>query len=592
MTTSSSQEEPDSKTQTLEAAIKEIEAKQYKYDFQIADEFKALAETEDYGKEELEQIKAEFMLFRFMTKNDYQDNLEPRFKPVMEYTDGTVFPDYSELTPERLKYYLERSEATTNPVMRARYLDVNYEFNKDLNKEDILEKLVSAHIEAAKVEGRGNEMDSIDLIQRAFIVANGYKDSHKEVFGIAKQAVLEFVKKLQKENPRWCLELLELIEHFNQSFNKDELKLAHKIAKEGVSHYKKQEGSFLILESYIKIEHKIDQLLNPETYDPQEAAREEAQLYHDEANDREDSLFIQQTNLLKAAQILREAGLNAEANKLNDKAEKLGSLPEFTAGFQEFTFEQTIPKEVIDNLVKELSNHKEKAALIAYSPNFFPSWKQAKKEGKSEEFASISDHVTSLTLNEDNVPIAVAPDDIEYRKTMRYYDASIATASIFLSITVSEALKNRGLTLDDIMPQLEKIKLINKDTYEAVVLGFKYFFDGKHYEALTILTPQIEDLLGDIVRMHGMKRYRQKDVSIVEPKMLGSLLNDLERLYTKDLARFMEYQLIDPAKENLRNITGHGGLKPTTPNLDRKSMVVLQIYMAILLQIKAVSIQK
>jgi|GEM_PF-2656726 len=588
MTTNSNPEESDSKAQALEAATKEIEAKQYKYDFQIADEFKALAETDDYNAEELELIKAEFMLFRFMTKNDYQENIEPRFKPIMEYTDGSVFPDYSELTPERLKYYLQRSKSTTNPVMKARYLDVNYEFNEEIKKEDILEELVDTHIEAAKVEGRGNEMDSIDLVQRAFIVANNHKDDQPKVFEKAKQAVMKFLDKLQKDNPRWCLELLELLVHFHEAFSKDELQHAHKIAKEGVEHYKKQEGSFLILESYIKIEHEIDQLLNPDSYDPQQAAREEARLYSNEANRREDSLFIKQTNLLKAAQILREAGLNSEAAKLNDEAEKLGSLPEFTEGFQEFSFEQTIPKEVFEKLQKELANHQEKAALIAYSQNFFPSWKQAKQEGKKEEYSSISDHVTSLTLNKDNVPVAKAPDDVTYRRTMRYYDASVATSGLFLYATLKEVIKNGDLTLDDILPQIEKIKLINKETYEAVLLGFRYFFEGKYYEALSVLVPQIEDLLGDIVKMQGMKRYRQKDVDLMEPKMLGALLNDLERIYSKDLARFMEYQLIDPAKENLRNITGHGGLKPTTPDLDRKAMVVLQIYMAILLQIKAV----
>lgn len=592
MTMSSNQEKPNSRSQTLEAAVKEIEAKQYKYDFQIADEFKALAETGDYSTEELGLIKAEFMLFRFMTKNDYQENIEPRFKPMMEYTDGTVFPDYSELTAERLKYYLQRSSVTTNPIMKARYLDVNYEFNEDIKKENILEELVDTHIEAAKVEGRGNEMDSIDLVQRAFIVANNHKDDQPKVFEKAKQAVIEFLDKLQKDNRRWCLELLELLVQFNEAFSKGELKHAHQIAKEGVEHYKKQEGSFLILESYIKIEHEIDQLLNPDSYDPQQAAREEAQLYSDEANRREDSLFIKQTNLLKAAQILREAGLNSEAAKLNDEAEKLGSLPEFSEGFQEFSFEQTIPKEVFEKLQKELGSHKEKAALIAYSQNFFPSWKQAKQEGKKEEYGSISDHVTSLTLNKDNVPVAKAPDDVTHRRTMRYYDASVATAGLFLQVTLKEVIKNGDLTLDDILPQIEKIKLINKDTYEAVLLGFKYFFGGKYYEALSLLIPQIEDLLGDIVRMQDMKRYRQKDVDLMEPKMLGALLNDLERLYSKDLARFMKYQLIDPAKENLRNITGHGGLKPTTPDLDRKAMVALQIYMAILLQIKAVPIQK
>jgi len=267
---------------------------------------------------------------------------------------------------------------------------------------------------------------------------------------------------------------------------------------------------------------------------------------------------------------------------------QLGGQQEFTEGFKEFTFEQTIPKEAFEKLQEELSNHSEKAALIAQSQNFFPSWKQAKQEGKSEEYGSISDHVTSITYNKDNMPIAIAPDDAAYRRTMRYYDASVATAALFLKVTLAGAIKDGGVTLDDLMPQIEKIKLINEETYGAVLLGFKYLFEGKYYEAVSILVPQIEDLVGDIVKKQGMKRYRQLDVNLVEPKMLGSLLNDIERLYGKDLARFMQYQLIDPAKENLRNITGHGGLKPATPELDKKAMIALQIYMALLIQIKPV----
>ncbi len=215
----------------LDEAVKGIEAKQYKYDFQIADEFKVLAENGEFNEKQLEQIKAEFMLFRFMTKNDFQDNLEPRFKPVAEYTDGAVFPDYSELTQERLVYYLTRAEVTENPIMKARYLDVNYEFNKNIKKEDILESLVETHIEAAKVEGRGNEMDSIDLIHRAFILANRHIENYPNIFEKAKTAVIDTMQKLQKENPRWCLEILELIEHFHNDFSQKELELAHQDCK-------------------------------------------------------------------------------------------------------------------------------------------------------------------------------------------------------------------------------------------------------------------------------------------------------------------------------------------------------------------------
>lgn len=573
---------------SLDNAVKDIEAKQYKYDFQIADEFKSLAENGDYDDVQLEHIKAEFMLFRFMTKNDFEEKLVPRFKPMIEYTNGAVFPDYSELTQTRLEYFLARAKKSANPIMKARYLDVNYEFNKEIDKEDILSELIDAHIEAAKVEGRGNEMDSIDLLQRAFIISTTHKENHPELFEKAKKAITDTLLAMKKGNPRWCLELLELIEHYHEQFTKEDLELAHNVAKSGVEHYKKEEGSFLILESYIKSEHLINQLLNPDDHDPGQAAREEAQLYIDEAENRNDSLFIKQTNLLKAAQILRDAGLNAEAGKLNDEAEQLGGQQEFTEGFKEFTFEQTIPKEAFEKLQEELSNHSEKAALIAQSQNFFPSWKQAKQEGKSEEYGSISDHVTSITYNKDNMPIAIAPDDAAYRRTMRYYDASVATAALFLKVTLAGAIKDGGVTLDDLMPQIEKIKLINEETYGAVLLGFKYLFEGKYYEAVSILVPQIEDLVGDIVKKQGMKRYRQLDVNLVEPKMLGSLLNDIERLYGKDLARFMQYQLIDPAKENLRNITGHGGLKPATPELDKKAMIALQIYMALLIQIKPV----
>jgi hypothetical protein len=55
---------------------------------------------------------------------------------------------------------------------------------------------------------------------------------------------------------------------------------------------------------------------------------------------------------------------------------------------------------------------------------------------------------------------------------------------------------------------------------------------------------------------------------------------------------YIIFRRIDPAKENLRNITGHGKLKFNTADLDKKAMIVLQAYMAVLVPIKLLDQQK
>jgi hypothetical protein len=350
----------------------------------------------------------------------------------------------------------------------------------------------------------------------------------------------------------------------------------------------------LILEGYVDLSSRLSKVVAPEAFDPKEAAREKARLYIDDANKGNEGLFIKQSNLLKAAQILRGAGLNEEAGQLNTEAESLGAMPEFTSGFLEFSSEQTLPADTFVKLAKYLSEHKDKAGFIAHSQNFMPYWSKAKEGAKEESGSSIGDLVSSVSFNQDNMPIARASGDEKLRKVMRHYDAASAVSTLFLTQVLRLAIADGSLKIRDISKEIDKVKIINESTYLTIKLGLKHLFNKKYYEAVCVLVPQIEDLLGDIVKGEGMKRYRQVDENLVEPKMLGSLLNDLERIYGKDLARHLEYQLINPAKPNLRNIVGHGGLKADDPLLEQKAYVVLQIYMAILspIDVKMVKVSK
>ncbi len=573
---------------SFQASVDAIETQKYKYTFEIANAFKSITAENKLSSKQSEILEAEFILFRFMTHYELSDRSESRFRPFIKYANGDSFPKKSLVTQERLDYYLKRAAETKNPAMKARYLDINFEYNTNIDKAEIIPELLTAYIKASQTEGLGNEMSQIDSIVRAFLLGLLYKDEHSHEYEAAKKNLILSIRSLAEENLRWCLELLEVVVEYKNEFTSDQLIFCYRTAKKGESHYRKIGSSLVILENYVSLKHKLAKIVDIDSYDPLTVAREDAELYLNEADMRKDSPLIQQMHLLKAEKILRNAGLNQEANVLHKRVEAIGKTPEFNETFNSFSFEHEIPSEELEKLRVEVVRHDDKLALIAFSRNFFPSWGDAKKEASAEQYASISDMINTITYNSDGMPIAKASTNRKLRGAIRYYDTSMNICSMLLFVTLRKIINDGDLTLDELDVQLKKLKKLNGATYESVRLGFEHLFAGRYFEALAILVPQLEDMLADVVGVFGMSRYRQSDEDIVEYKTLVPILNDLKKILGNDIYHFLHYQLVDPSRENLRNIIGHGKLKLSTPGLDIKSIIVLQIYLIVLESIKPV----
>lgn len=558
-----------------------IEAQSFKYDFQIADAFRDIAPHDQLTKEQFFQTESEFILFRFMTKSDLDDTA-PRFRPMVEYTNGDSFPNAGLLTEERLDYYLERSKIVKNPIMLARYLDISLEYNPKIDKDEIAKAVVAAYIDASKNEDAENGMDIIDCITRAFLVAKDYKDKNPESLTSAITNVLESLKRFESNNIRWTNELIELIIKFHESFTSQQLKTALEVATHGVQHYSTDNTNFTLHESFLDLEHTLSQMVKPDDYDAATAARESAQIYIDEAERRVDGGFVRQLHLLKAEKILRAGGLNQEANAIHSQVEAIGKEPEYLNSMQEFSFTQRIPQEEIDKLSNAVTSSSDPAAYLALSNNFTPSWKAAKAAAKKDTETHISDMIGNLTVNEDGVPIARDDGSPELRKIIRYYDSQFMVSSVLQSIVIPKLVADGKFTYDHIKPHIDKLQMLNKDTYDTVKLGFEYWFAGKCFEAVSILVPQLEDILGDLVQKFGISRYRQKDDDLVEYKTLGPILSDLKKTLGDDTYHFLHYALIDPAKHNLRNYNGHGKIKSGDKDIERKALLVLVAYLAVL----------
>src|SRR3989304_6711887 len=116
----------------------EEESAAVKYDFEIADAFRKLLEEkkDSLTPSQTKQLEWEFLLFRLMTKNRFEnDGLKTeRFKPMATFTNGSIFPDPNAFLPEALVYFEKRAEESKNPIFKARYLDFLWEKSKSKKK--------------------------------------------------------------------------------------------------------------------------------------------------------------------------------------------------------------------------------------------------------------------------------------------------------------------------------------------------------------------------------------------------------------------------------------------------------------------------
>lgn len=148
-----------------------------------------------------------------MTKSDL-DDIAPRFRPMVEYTNGDSFPNASLLIEEGLNYYLERSKTVKNPIMLARYRGISLECDPKIDKDEIAKAVVAAYLDTSKNENAENGMDVIDSITRTFLVAKEYKDKNPESLKLAITNLFEALKRFEGNNIRWTNEIIKFHESF------------------------------------------------------------------------------------------------------------------------------------------------------------------------------------------------------------------------------------------------------------------------------------------------------------------------------------------------------------------------------------------
>jgi hypothetical protein len=113
----------------------------------------------------------------------------------------------------------------------------------------------------------------------------------------------------------------------------------------------------------------------------------------------------------------------------------------------------------------------------------------------------------------------------------------------------------------DIFSFITSGRNIDNNMRKIIETGLKAHFDGNYVCSINILVPQIEELIRNVLRTHGITptKYDQRKGGI-EQTLLGTLVDEIKPIVGENFAEYLRIRLT-VAFANIRNKVCHGWMQ-------------------------------
>jgi hypothetical protein len=126
-------------------------------------------------------------------------------------------------------------------------------------------------------------------------------------------------------------------------------------------------------------------------------------------------------------------------------------------------------------------------------------------------------------------------------------------------------IESGDLVRDDFAGVMEKIRIIDKSTYDTVWEAFDEFFKGNYYQFVCVLVLQLEDILRKLL-VNIEVESTVLDSNGFREKTLGSILSELKPHLSEPIYYYFSWVMEDYRGMNLRNNIAHGLFKKDNIN--------------------------
>ena len=514
---------------------------------------------------------AEVMAFEF-TENYINEETRwgTYFGPmwVVPQGDGTVSesPSIKSITPEILKYWEDRARVAQNPVLKARYADLVWDFSKHVtgkgahidNAHIAIDSLIAiATNNAHKYEpnvikklGRAlslaisiNDVGRIDAVKGAILqyedrVVRGDKPS---LFGFSYDLLVKN-KKVELSDQELNKIISDLENRLQHASTKSENSSVNPWAAEAAAsrlalYYRIVSRPGDVRRVLLKYGKAFEQ--HSESGSPLQVSSWLQQVYH----------------------VYLEYGLKDEAEQLAVKLREIG--PKIVKDMKSISHTMEIPIEEMSRYLQAVTDGDLPTVLKRVAVHFIPE-----KQKIEIQLRDLSEKTPLLFLIPKQIQdhkgrtvatVGSLEDDLDGNIVNQMYQ-NMSLSAVFLNEVLKNVTDKFKLSPDMLLDYLYTSPVFREEKKAIIKIGLAAYFANDHLLTAHLLIPQIEDAIRNLVEMTCGSVLKPSRSGGLQLKTLDELLRDqrIIEVFGEDAALYLRVLLTDQRGWNVRNDVCHG----------------------------------
>ncbi len=487
------------------------------------------------------------------------------FGPSMVWVgeDGQVneIPKISIVNEGMLLYWKERSDHTSNPIMKARYSGLVWDLSEYVlgRRAEYLTAIryVEALLELCDGDLCEHSTETIKKITRAYKVSSALNNPDLIKRTIVSAIALEDRISEDDKPGLWgfCFDLFVLMK-----------------------------SKFLTEDQESKLINDLEERLvrtatNNDPWVCESAGIPLASFYRSKGVDSEVKRIIEivgecfeksciglpamqaSTWYRHAHDIYIKFNMKDNAEKVSKKIAKIG--PNVVESMQIFSYSKKVPKEKLDSFLESMISGGFNVALQRIGVYFLPNKDQIEKQvldlAKDHPLSFL---FTKTLQDHKGRPVATIgglEDDLE-GNTIHQLSQNMGMSSFFLRHSFRKTIEVYEANAEDIVDFVFESPIFEVSKKEIISAGVKAFLNENYLAAIHILVPQVEAAIRSLIELMGgatLKKNRQGGLQL---RTFDDLLRDelIEECFGSNSTFYFRVLLTDQRGWNVRNDVCHG----------------------------------
>ena len=507
-------------------------------------------------------------------KEKFKDNELPENSPLNYEAIAFAYPDIRQITSKMLSYWEKRSSEARSPILQCHYAELVWEFSPKVRSKkadiSIAYKFIDSIIKMAKL---GGDKFLKYKLERALRLAVSINNKNKILS--LRDAIINYedIHSEDDKSGTWSYSF-DLLIGDKDLYKKVELE-------------KEQENKIIkkLEERLTALSDKDSKFFNP--YDVEHVISKLAPYYRDQ-NERvslkrvlliyrdsflsdieKGAMILGSGRLEKVRNILLQYGLSQEAKGIEKNLRK--AQKEDLKLLRKHKRPVRLPKkEEIDNYIKKLDEQSLSHALQMIAISFIPDkdrvGKIILKDAKiSPLLYMIPTNVIDYTGRKIS-EIGPLEKDLDGHIIHQLRQSLPSTLPPRIELGLNHLEKTKSLNANTLSNHLFKSPFFLKEYHQIVKEGLDAYFNKKYIASCSILIPQIETAIREIIAVAGGEIYqssRSSNEKGFNLRPLSSLLRDeifinIFEKFNKNIPIYFQILLTDKRGFNFRNDICHG----------------------------------